>query len=217
MGNLGSNYIKAIFAIPLNIKLYIFDKNSNQLNKEFYSPPNVKIIKVKNLSNLNINLDLAIIATTANKRFELIQKLKKKIKNWILEKLLEQNVSSLNKIDKKLKFSNCWVNIPRRTMPEYKFIKKNYNFKIPSTLKLGMNGDRIVTNAIHFIDLLCWFSNSKIETIDISKLKASWTKSKRLGFYETGGTLKIKLKINQNYFKSRRKRKKLIFSLSTKK
>ena len=79
-------------------------------------------------------------------------------------------------------------------MPEYKFIKKNYNFKIPSTLKLGMNGDRIVTNAIHFIDLLCWFSNSKIETIDISKLKASWTKSKRLGFYETGGTLKIKLK-----------------------
>ena len=45
-----------------------------------------------------------------------------------------------------------------------------------------MNGDRIVTNAIHFIDLLCWFSNSKIETIDISKLKPSWTKSKEKDF-----------------------------------
>ena len=31
LGNLGSNYIKAIFSLPFKIELYIFDKNSDQV------------------------------------------------------------------------------------------------------------------------------------------------------------------------------------------
>ena len=218
LGNLGSNYIKAIFSLPFKIELYIFDKNSDQLNKKLFPPVNIKIIKLKNLSKLNTNLELVIVASTANKRLELIQKLKKnKVRFWILEKLLEQNIVSLNKIYKKLKLSNCWINIPRRTMPEYKFIKKNYNFDIPCELKLGMNGDRIVTNAIHFIDLLCWFSNSKMNSIDISKLKPSWVKSKREGFYETGGILKIILKNKSKIIlKAGNKTKKTDISINNK-
>ena len=47
------------------------------MNKKLFPPVNIKIIKLKNLSKLNTNLELVIVATTANKRFELIQKLKK--------------------------------------------------------------------------------------------------------------------------------------------
>ena len=195
LGNLGLNYLKAIFSFSFNINLFIHDKKSELQNQKFKHGNNIKLFKINDLEKFNKNLDLVIVATTASKRFNLIKTLKKnKIKYWILEKLLEQNVKSTNNIYKSLMFEKCWVNIPRRAMKEYKYIKQNFNNEIEIKLKLSMNGDRIVTNSIHFIDLLCWISDSEVKVIDITKLKQKWVESKRKGFYETGGTLKILLK-----------------------
>ena len=194
LGNLGLNYLKAIFILPYNVNLYIHDKNLDRLNQKFIVPSKIKIYKITSLEKFNKSLDLVIISSTANKRLDLIKKLKKnKIKYWILEKLLEQSVTATNSIYRILKSDNCWVNIPRRTMPEYSYIKSNLIFdaNFPVDLKLSMNGFRIVTNSIHFIDLLCWLVDSKVSAVDINKLKNEWIESKRLGFYETGGTLTI--------------------------
>ena len=197
LGNLGFNYFRAIKSLSYRINLYIHDKNLKVLDKNYNYPKNINLIKIKNLKNLNQNLDLAILATTANRRLNLIRILKKnKIKFWILEKLLEQNVSSTNKIYECLKSDNCWVNIPRRAMPEYMRIRKNFNNHDNVDLELSMNGDRIVTNAIHFIDLLSWFTNSKVSSVDTSKLKSKWIESKRKGFFEVGGVLKVFLRNN---------------------
>lgn len=195
LGNLGFNYLKAIFSFSFNINLFIFDKKSELKNQKFKYAKNIKLFKVNDLEKFNRNLDLVIVSTTANKRLDLIKILKRnKVKYWILEKLLEQNVASTNSMYKNLKEEKCWVNIPRRAMKEYNYIKQNFNNEIKTNLELSMNGDRIVTNSIHFIDLLCWFSNSKVKIIDTTKLKKKWVESKRKGFYETGGTLKVILK-----------------------
>lgn len=197
LGNLGSNYLKAIFSFSFKINLFIHDKNTKLLDQKLIYPKNVKLFKVKNLNKFNKNIDLAILATTAKKRLDLVKILKKsKVQTWILEKLIEQSVSSTNEIYENLKLDSCWVNIPRRAMSEYKYMRRNFQIYKPNYLKLSMNGDRIVTNAIHFIDLLSWFTDSKVRSIDITKLKNKWIESKRKGFYETGGVLKILLENN---------------------
>ncbi len=197
LGNLGSNYIRAIKSLSYRTNLYIHDKNFKALDKNYDYPKNINLIKIRNIKNFNQNLDLAILATTAKRRLNLIRILKKnKIKFWILEKLLEQNVSSTNKVYECLKLDKCWVNIPRRALPEYMRIKKNFKNHDKIDLKLSMNGDRIVTNAIHFIDLVSWFTNSKVSKVDTSKLKNEWVESKRKGFFEVGGVLKVFLRNN---------------------
>lgn len=195
LGNLGLNYIKAIFSFSFNINLFIHDRKLELQNQKFKYGNNIQLFKISDLKKFNRNLDLVIVATTATKRLDLIKTLKRnKIKYWILEKLLEQNIKSTNNIYKNLMSDKCWVNIPRRAMKEYKFIKQNFNNEIETKLKLNMSGDRIVTNSIHFIDLICWISDSEVKEIDITKLKKKWVESKRKGFYEIGGTLKILLK-----------------------
>lgn len=199
LGTVGSNYVKAISSLSIRINLYMYDKDINKFNRKFKNTSKIKFYRILNIEKFNKKLHLAIISTTANKRFELVKKLKKNhIKNWIIEKLLEQSVSSTNNLYNILKFDRCWVNIPRRSLLEYKFIKDNLslNYKKNINLNVTMNGDRLITTAIHLIDLLCWLLNTKIKTIDISKLKKKWTQSKRLGFYDIGGTLIIILKNN---------------------
>ena len=64
-------------------------------------------------------------------------------------------------------------------------IKKNFKNHDKIDLKLTMKGDRIVTNAIHFIDLVSWFTNSKVSKVDTSKLKNEWVESKRKVFLKS--------------------------------
>ena len=125
-------------------------------------------------------MDLIIIATTARGRLKLIKSLiKNKCKYWVIEKMIEQNVSATNKIYYLMKNYKCWVDVPRR-MKEYKIIKKIlFQEKLKNiNLKIKINGDRIITSSVHLVDLLVWLTNSSVKKVDTSKLNKTWTESK---------------------------------------
>lgn len=208
LGNMGNNYMNAIMSLNCEVNLYLYDKNFEKLDKKLKNTKKIKFHKIYSLKKLIRKLDLVIVSSDAKNRLNLIKELaKKNPKNWIIEKLIEQSVSSTNKIYRILNNENCWVNIPRRSMVGFKFIKKDFmkNKNQKFYMKANTIGDSIVTNSIHAIDLMCWLFDSKISKIDTSSLN-SWTESKRVGFYDIGGTLKMYLANNSKIIFSSKKK-----------
>ncbi len=208
LGNMGNHYMNAIMSLNCEINLYLYDKNFEKLDKKLKNTKKVKFHKIYSLEKLIIKLDLVIVSSDAKNRLNLIKELaKKNPKNWIIEKLIEQSVSSTNKIYRILKYKNCWVNIPRRSMEGFKFIKKDFikNKNQKFYMKANTIGDSIVTNSIHAIDLMCWLFDSNISKIDTSSLNR-WTESKRVGFYDIGGTLRVYLTNNSKIIYSSKKK-----------
>lgn len=211
LGNLGLHYIKSVSKLKFKTNLYYYDLNINLRNYIFKNTKFVNYHRIEDIKKFHKKMNLIIIATTANQRCELIESLiKNKAKFWIVEKLLEQNILSTNKIKKILQPYKCWINLPRRSMKEFKLIKKKLlELKKNSSidLKHKMHGDRIVTNIIHFVDLMCWILNTKIKKVNVSKLNKNWTESKRKGFFDIGGKLIVTLKTNSKIILETKKTK----------
>ena len=197
LGSLGLNYMKAISKLTLRADVYYYDKKNSVKNYHFKNTNNLNYFMIKNIKNFNKKIDLTIISTTANGRYNLINSLiKNRSKYWIIEKMIEQNIAATNKLNHAMKKFKCWVDIPRRGMKEYKLIKKQFFNHKNIDLKIKIFGSRIVTSSVHLIDLLCWLTNSSIKEINVSKLNKFWTESKRKGFYDIGGELIVFLKNN---------------------
>lgn len=197
LGLLGNNYIKAISNLQFETDVYYYDKLKLRREKKIENTKFVNFKKINDIKLFKKKIDLTIISTTAKGRFKLIKSLvKTKSKYWIIEKIIEQNSNSTNKIKKILEPFSCWVDMPRRGIKEYNLIKKILEKKKITNvnLKVTMHGDRIVTSAVHLIDLMCWLLNSSIKDIDTSYLNKNWTESKRKGFFDIGGKLVIRLK-----------------------
>lgn len=195
-GNIGQRHFESIYKIRnLPINIYILDKDKNKFNKYFetkkLSNNKIKILEVNTKQK---KFDIAIISTTANRRYELIKNLKKKydIKNWIIEKILEQSATRVKKISYILKDNNqTFVNIPRREMP--RFLKLKRNIKTKKNVYFDISGGNwgMAGNLIHFIDLVMWLTNSKIKKIEKCS-KLIWKKSRRRpGFNEVNGKIKV--------------------------
>lgn len=195
-GNLGYRYFQAIINLNLKFELSIVD-TSVAFNKGYDYLSNIKNkVEVKFFKNLNLDqkkFDLIIIATTADKRLELIKKLKKKLtfKYLLIEKPLTQSNLELSSIKKIIKNKKCWVDTHKRFIKPYKLIKKKINQKNKILMNVEGNNWGICCNSLHYLDLFYSFCNKKVSNIsEIKNLK--WIKSKRKNYYELDdGIMKI--------------------------
>jgi predicted dehydrogenase len=199
-GQLGSRHLQGLLNIKLPISIDVVDPNISSLESAKiraseikYDYNNILINYYTSFDNIFQNIDICIIATTANHRFEIIKKITNisKIKNLILEKILFQNQVEYELTEKLLKEHNinCWVNCPRRMFSIYKDLRQKITNKDKITFTL-IGGDwGLACNAIHFIDLVCFLSDDYIFKLDTTGLLDIF-ESKRVGFYEVSGSLK---------------------------
>ena len=202
LGSIGFRYFQAINKINLSIKLFVFDKDK-QVKKKFLNKNN-KIIFKNNLDKLPNKIDLIILATTANGRVELFNKLIKKVnfKYGIIEKPLTQSQNELEKLNKILEKKIIWVNTDRRGLKLYRDIKKKINTKKKIIMKVKGNSWGVCCNSLHFIDLFNYFCNNEITNI-YEKKKLKWINSKRKNFYELdNGIIKIEFNKHDLYLES---------------
>ena len=75
-------------------------------------------------------------------------------------------------------------------MSWFKDIKKELVKSNPINIYVRGTQWNLASNAIHFIDLVCFFTDEHIRSIDSSGLK-TWKPSKRKGYFEVFGNLKI--------------------------
>lgn len=202
-GNIGSRHLQGLAKVkfPLNIAVVDPSIDSLKLSEErFQQIPsyiNHNINYSKNLTDVQKEIDLAIIATSSNIRRKVTESLLKhsKVKYIIFEKLLFQKKSDYPFMEKLIKRNKikAWVNCSMRVTPFYKNIKDDFYGKKILYLLTGTRFG-IATQAIHFIDHMVYLIGSDNFEVDTSKLDRKILKSKRQGFLELSGTLQVNFK-----------------------
>lgn len=208
-GQLGSRHLQGLAKSDLEITIEVvepFECSRNIAKQRFEEIQTNKKIKeiifYENISQLSDEIDLVIVATNADVRFNVVEELlkSKKVNNLVLEKVLFQKIEDYKIVDNLLKNTNtkCWVNHTRRMFPFYKDFKKellnseNINFSVSGgNWGLGCNG-------LHFLD--CFSYLTGIENIELNStyLDKKLYETKRKGFNEVNGMIIGKLN-NHNF------------------
>lgn len=147
------------------------------------------------LEHVPKQLDLALVVTPAQCRADVVAAIsaRHEVGAWILEKLLAQSVQQVDQIENVLRRqSQVWVNTPRRLMGWHKAIRKQLLAHSQEDLQVRVSGGNwgLACNAIHFIDLVSWWTSAGVDGVDTRGL-ANWQPSKRSGFQEVFGTLVV--------------------------
>lgn len=206
-GQLGSRHLQSLLKFNLNqLNIYVIDPNEQSLKiaKDRANEIQHKHILSFNLGWEKIPKDLffVIVATNSNIRESITIKLLKdfNVNVLILEKILFPNIQSYNVVEEILKKSNtiCYVNHARRIFEGYKLVKTilsndKYHFQI-----VGSNWG-LGCNALHYIDLVEFLSQSKLESINTSQVDNKLLISKRQGYIEFTGQISGEL-VNKNTF-----------------
>ena len=197
-GNIGSRYLQGLleFKTPLIIFVYdvypaAFDLCGDRYGDEERSIH--KIIYVTEFKKVPEHINIAVISTTADKRTQVVQKISENfsIDYWVLEKVLAQKVSDLHLLrDATKKSKATWVNTSLYLQPLYqKLNDQKSNEQAITFIVDKLSG--LACNAIHYIDYVQRWNNSKITEFNTSKLNYNWYPAKRKGFFEVEGQLEV--------------------------
>lgn len=203
-GNVGSRHLQALKAVNIPLKIFVVDPSAKSLQfaKERYdSAPAEKLshgIKYyEEIPDEESPIDLAIIATCSDIRAEIIRKLfkKSKVRFLVLEKLLfgkREDYDSIGKLIKKAG-TKTWVNCPRRMMSFYNNLQPEF---LGRTIFYNAvwSGYDLATNAIQCLDHMVFLTGSDDFTIDTDGLDKQTVPSKRRGFLEFTGALRVLFK-----------------------
>ena len=202
-GQLGSRYLQGLAKCTQTLNIYVYDISQESLeraksrwNEVLTKNTQHRVHLLKDINLIPNTADLAIISTNSLIRTELVKSLnnKCKIKYWILEKVLAQSDEQIIDLQSTLKSAKgVWVNTPYRAMEWYNKIKKQMNLGGHFVAEVrGGKTFGLACNAIHYLDLLCWFSGESLVSSRIEGLENTWFKSKRLGFWDLFGTMSLK-------------------------
>jgi len=199
-GQIGSRHLQGLAKVKIPISIGVVDPSSDAIavaKSQFEEVEDRGMVKklefFHSLSDLRSNIDLAIIATNADVRKQIIKELlhSRQIKYLILEKVAFQSTEDFLEILSLLKEHHvaAWVNCTRRMYPIYQEIKNS--FREDERLFLNFQGGAwgMGSNSIHIIDLLSFFSNESFFKISSSGLDTKFDENKRKGFLEFTGKL----------------------------
>lgn len=192
-GNLGYRYLEGIVKSSKKFKISVIDPNiETHLKMDQLNYKNHIISVHKEMDSIDDkNFDLLINSTSSHNRHNILKKYVNhfNIKNFILEKILANNLNELNDIKLLFEGKSCWVNTFFRSMNLFKELK----LKIERPFNMSIYGGNwgLCCNSIHFIDLASWLSGAKISKIDNSFLTPNWINSKREGYKEVNGIIKV--------------------------
>ena len=132
IGNLGLRHLESLYISKNKYKLYALDKYKSSLdnaqkhlNKIDNNQNNISYIN--SISQLPKKLDVIILSTNSDIRFELLNNLISNIsfRYLIIEKIVFQKPENYIEIHNLLNYNNiiCHINCPMRTYEFYKHIK----------------------------------------------------------------------------------------------
>ena len=142
------------------------------------------------IGEVSRQVEIAIVATTAFRRSEVIEAIgaHADVGLWILEKVLAQGEEELRRIVTAVGASMAWVNTWGRSTPWYQQIRGSEPVS-PIRFHVGGASWGMACNAIHFLDLMCWWTGEELVDVDAAGLDDEWLIGKRPGFMEISGEL----------------------------
>ncbi len=198
-GKLGSRYMQGLFPCKNKLDIHVMDisRNSLSIAKQGWEEldPESKSHSVtyhQSFDNLPKSFDIVIVSTTADVRVAVANKISQKsdVRFWILEKILSQSLTGLEKLSSITNSSEgVWVNTTRRVIPWYQEIRQAIGVGKPLHVEMSGGFWGLACNGIHHIDIFAWLSGEKLQGIDSSRLDPAWVDSKRHSFKDVTGTL----------------------------
>lgn len=195
-GQLGSRYLQGLSQLIESLEIHVFDPSPESLVRaeqrwnEMQPRAAHEVRYVTSLSSLPKNMDLAIVATTADVRAWLVAEIARHadISYWVLEKVLAQSVGEIADLQRTLQGRSAWVNTPMHLWPLYRNTRQIYQGSVP--VEASFEGFRgLACNAIHYIDFVSRWNGATVTQVDASRLKPEWYAAKRDGFYEIDGDI----------------------------
>lgn len=216
-GQLGSRHLQGLKLASLPFKIWVMDRSEESLNiaKQRYDSVNAvgekEIILVRDIEQLPEDLDFVVVATGSIPRAYLVKALlaHSNVKYMVLEKVLFPRLLDYEEIEALVrdKGVRCWVNCGRRFL-SYPYDVKRVLMSRRITMSYDGTNWGLCCNSIHIIDLFMLITDENDYTMDTSGLRKEIFCSKRNGYIELFGEIKIKtpkgnsLLLNCNYAKT---------------
>jgi hypothetical protein len=198
-GQLGSRHLQGLLKQTSSQSIFVVDpsESSLELSKQRASEieHSHQLTWCTSIAQLPNELDLAIIATSANVRKLVIEQLlnHSKIEFLVLEKVLFQKIDDYHSIQNLLdqKKQSTWVNHPRRMFSCYEYLKKEIaQNNEPLAMQVEGNNWGLACNGLHVLDLFQFLSGHPVTEIQNEWIDKDYFQSKRPGFIEFFGTIK---------------------------
>jgi hypothetical protein len=200
-GQLGSRYLQGLAALEDPLAITVVDPSEASLGVASerlaqVQPAAAHAVQFStSLEAAPQQLDLALVVTPAHCRARVVEEIagRHQVKAWILEKVLAQSCEQLDRIEQALANNNrAWVNTSRRLMGWHQAIRAQLLPDGLAPLQVHVAGGSwgLACNAIHFIDLVAWWSQVQIQSVSADGLDG-WADSKRAGFQEVFGRLLV--------------------------
>lgn len=193
-GNIAIRHVQSIIYENGIGKIYIFDKKKSALKKMslFFSEDKnkSKLIFCSEQNKIRkIFFFLAFLCTYAFNRIPLIKKIKSicQIKYFIVEKILESNISNFKNIT--FKTENIFVNMPIRNMHPFRKIKSNLDSQKVKVLLKGGNW-HMICNSLHYINYISYITKSSVKKVLIKKLDKPYSLVRK-NFIDFHGNIKV--------------------------
>jgi len=200
-GQLGSRYLQGLVkcATPLDIHVHDVRAESLRVAEQRWNEARGRECPHRlsvdtSLDHLPRALDIVIVATTADARPQATGAIAGRcaVRYWLLEKVLAQSARGLDEIRTHVEgVAGAWVNTPRRIMPWHRRIRAELAGAGPMRLEVTGGQWGLACNAVHYLDLLAWWTGETIERVSAQRLDPVWFESKRPGFFEVTGTLEV--------------------------
>lgn len=198
MGKMGHSHYQALTKSSVKKNIFLYDKNLSAFKKlDIINNRYNKSEIIKSINYLNCNIDLLILSTTSENRYQILFGIlsKIKIKKIIFEKFLFQNKDDYEKAQKILnkKKIKSWVHLPFREAVFFSQLKKEINKKNIFIMR-SIGGDwSMASNIIHTIDIFTYLIGSQNLEILSKEFNEKIIRSKKRKKYdEVDGHIYIK-------------------------
>ena len=193
-GNLGSRHLQALALTEIPLAVQVVDPSTESLDiakKRWNEMPENLIVKNlsfhENISDLNPDLDVVIVATSSKPRCTVIKQLLSncRVRYMILEKVLFPQLADYDEVQRLIDDKNVkvWVNCGRRNTSFYKKMRDLFNSEKNITMNVSGDNWGLGGNTIHMLDTYAFITAQKIFTFDTENLDKNCINSKRGGVY----------------------------------
>ena len=193
-GRIGERHLESLLTLDQSFNIQVYDKFVKKDSDMF----------VNEIENLTDDIDICIVATTADVRKSIVEELvsKKNVKHLILEKVAFQSIKDFESVISLIeeKGINCYVNCPLRLQPIYEKVNELLELNSKTDFTYEYSDDfKISSSFIHILDLFCFFCND-YDIYIYNNLKEVMSSTKHKGFVDFTGKLHVKNSSGHNLF-----------------
>lgn len=188
-GNMGCRHVQSLLSAGEKFEIHVVEPmiENVRINSQRIGAIEGDFVLYNSMNELKMEFDLAIVATSASPRFRIVDfLLKYGVKYFLLEKIVFQTNFQFHQIISSLERykAQAYCNFVNRYIDGYNYVK-NLLALNPKPIRMIVQGGDfgLACNAIHYIDLFQYITNSKEAVISDSKIQLSEQSNKRGGEY----------------------------------